>query len=205
MLGKRRFPQPAGDADLRIPLQASLMALAATIYRLTITLSDVDRAVYETLDLRIARHPSESLRYMLTRTIAYCLSYEEGIAFSKGGLSSTDEPPIAVHDPTGILLAWIDVGAPSAERLHKASKAARRVALFTHVEAGQLRREASSRAIHKVEDIALWRLEPSFLDALEAKIDRNTKMELVRNDGQLYVNVGDTMLEATIERATLVP
>jgi uncharacterized protein YaeQ len=181
------------------------MALAATIYRITLTLSDVDRNVYETLDLRIARHPSESLRYMLTRTIAYGLSYEEGIAFSKGGLSSTDEPPIAVHDPTGILLAWIDVGAPSAERLHKARKAARRVALFTHVELGQLRREASSRAIHKVEDIEVWRIEPSFLDALEAKIDRNTKMELVRNDGQLYVNIAGATIEAVIQKATLVP
>src|SRR5687767_5376358 len=117
------------------------MALTATVHRVQVTLSDVDRNVYESLDLRMARHPSESMRYMLTRLFAYALSYEEGIAFSKGGLSSTDEPPIAVHDPTGILLAWIDVGAPSAERLHKASKAAKRVALYTHAELTLLRRE----------------------------------------------------------------
>src|SRR3954469_19332521 len=110
------------------------MALTATIYHLEVALSDVDRGVYESLDLRLARHPSETMRYMLTRTLAYCLSYEDGIAFSKGGISAADEPPIAVRDPTGILLAWIDVGSPSAERLHKASKAARRVALFTHVD-----------------------------------------------------------------------
>src|SRR5580704_4100089 len=142
------------------------MALTATMHHFEVTLSDVDRGVYETLDLRVARHPSESGRYLTTRTLAYCLSYEEGIAFSKGGISSTEEPPIAVRDPTGILLAWIDIGAPSAERLHKASKAAQRVALFTHTDLGLLRREASSRAIHKVAAIEVWRLAPAFLDAL---------------------------------------
>src|SRR5215472_10630289 len=64
------------------------MALTATMYRFRVTLSDVDRAVYENLDFRVARHPSESGRYLVTRTLAYCLSFEEGIAFSKGGARS---------------------------------------------------------------------------------------------------------------------
>src|SRR5580692_3058921 len=80
----------------------SRMALSATIHHFEILLSDVDRGVYETLDLRVARHPSESARYMLTRILAYCLSHEDGIAFSKGGISNADEPPIGVRDPTGI-------------------------------------------------------------------------------------------------------
>src|SRR5580692_6983854 len=126
------------------------MALTATIHHVEVVLSDVDRSVYESLDLRVARHPSESGRYLVTRLLAYCLSYEEGIAFSKGGLSSADEPPIAIRDPTGTLLAWIDVGSPSAERLHKAAKAAARVSLFTHADPALLRREASSRPIHRV-------------------------------------------------------
>src|SRR5580698_2108566 len=166
------------------------MALSATIHRFLVTLSDVDRGVYETLDLRVARHPSESARYLTTRTLAYCLSYEEGIAFSKGGLSSAEEPPITVRDPTGILLAWIDVGFPSAERLHKAAKAARRVALYTHVDPALLRREAASRAIHRIEEIEVRRFALPFLDAVEAQVDRLTKMEIVRTDGRLYVTIG---------------
>ena len=77
------------------------MALTATVYHVQINLSDVDRGVYTALDLRLARHPSETMRYLLTRTLAYCFSYEEGIAFSKGGLSSTDEPPVSIRDRTG--------------------------------------------------------------------------------------------------------
>ena len=181
------------------------MAQTATMHHVEVALSDVDRGVYEALDLRVAQHPSESMRYLITRTLAYCLSYEDGIAFSKGGLSSTDEAPIAIKDPTGVLLAWIDIGVPSAERLHKASKASRRVALFTHVDLVLLRREAQTRSIHKIEVIEVWRLEPAFLVALEARVDRNTKLELVRTDGQLYVTVGGVTIEGTIERASLVP
>src|SRR3954463_7401554 len=98
------------------------MAATATMYHLQIDLSDVDRAVYQALDLRVARHPSETMAYLLTRVIAYCLCYEDGIAFSKG-LSTTDEPAVWVKSGDGRLMFWIDVGAPAAERLHKASKA----------------------------------------------------------------------------------
>jgi len=187
--------------EKRVPL---FMALTATVHHVQVTLSDVDRAVYEKLDLRLARHPSESARYFLTRLLAYCLSYEEGIAFSKGGLSSTDEPPIAVHDATGIFLAWIDVGAPSAERLHKAAKAARRVALFTHVEPRLLQQEAATRAIHRVEAIEVWRFDPAFLDGLEPSVGRNAVLEVVRNDGKLYVTAGAVVKEGDVARVSLI-
>src|SRR4051795_1116800 len=141
------------------------MAIQATMHHVEVALSDVDRGVYEQLDLRVAQHPSESMRYLVTRTLAYCLSYEDGIAFSKGGLSSAEEAPLSVRDATGVLRAWIDVGSPSAERLHKASKAAGRVALFTHVDLAQLLREASARSIHHVERIEVYRLDAGFLDA----------------------------------------
>jgi uncharacterized protein YaeQ len=183
------------------------VALTATVHHVEVSLSDVDRSVYETLDLRVAQHPSETMRFLLTRTLAYCLSYEDGIAFSKGGISSVDEPPIAVRDPTGLLVAWIDVGAPSADRLHRASKAARRVAVFTHAPLAQLRREAATRAIHKVEAIDVWPIDPGFLDALAAKMERHAKLELTRTGDRLYVVVssaGGATLEAPLARASLV-
>jgi uncharacterized protein YaeQ len=180
------------------------MALTATIYHFQITLSDVDRSVYEALDLRVARHPSETMRYLVTRTLAYCLSYEEGIAFSKGGLSTAEEAPVSVRDATGVLRAWIDVGSPSAERLHKASKAAGRVALFTHVEHSLLLREAAARPIHHLEQIEVFRLEPAFLDALDAKLDKNSKFEVVRTDGQLYVTLAGETLNGTLTQCSLV-
>ena len=180
------------------------MALTATPYHFKIALSDVDRNVYESLDLRPARHPSETLRYLLTRTLAYCLSYEEGIAFSKGGLSSSDEPPLSIRDATGMLLGWIDVGSPSAERLHRAAKAAERVTVFTHVELATLRREAATRTIHRGESIEVVRFEPAFLDALEAKLERNTSFELVHHSEHLYATFASGVIEGEVSRAPLI-
>jgi uncharacterized protein YaeQ len=179
------------------------MALQATVYHLQIALSDVDRGVYEELDLRLGRHPSESMSYLLTRTLAYALLYEEGIAFSKGGLSSTDEPPITIRDLQGNLRAWIEIGTPSADRLHKASKAAPRVVVFTQHDPRLLVKEAATRAIHKVERIEVYALEPAFLDELGALTDRNSRWTLLRNDGVLYVTIGDKSVSGPVSTHTL--
>ncbi len=112
------------------------VALTATIYTADIDLADHDRGVYETLALRVARHPSESDEYLVTRLLAYALEYTEGLEFSTGGLSSPDDPALAVRDLTGALRAWIEIGWPDGARLHKAAKASPRVAVYPHKDAG---------------------------------------------------------------------
>src|SRR6478672_6344802 len=107
------------------------MALSSTIYNVSVDLSDVDRGVYEKFALRLAMHPSETSEYMVTRLLAYCLEYAEGIEMT-AGLSDGDEPAIVVRDLTGRITTWIEVGLPAADRLHRASKLAQRVAVYTH-------------------------------------------------------------------------
>ena len=117
----------------------------ATVYSFDVELSDVDRGVYESLALRVARHPSETEEYLLTRVLAYCLEYREG-SRSRAGLADPDEPALAVRDLTGALLTWIEIGAPDAARLHKASKAAPRVVVYTHKDPAALVRQLAGRA-----------------------------------------------------------
>jgi uncharacterized protein YaeQ len=173
------------------------MALSATVYHLQVDLSDVDRGVYQALDLRVARHPSETMRYLLARVIAYCLCYEEGIAFSKG-LSAADEPALWIKDMQGNLRAWIEIGNPSAERLHKASKACPRVVVFTHHDPELLKKAATTKDIHKAEAIEIFALEGSSLDALDAVTDRNAKWTLVHTEGMLYVTSGDANVTTAV-------
>ena len=180
------------------------MALAATLYHLQIDLSDVDRGVYEQLDLRVARHPSESMPFMLTRVIAYCLCHAEGIAFSKG-LSTTDEPALWIRDLQGNLAAWIEVGSPSPDRLHKAAKASPRVVVFTQHDPALLERAARDRPIHRAEAIEVYALDPRFLDELGALTDRNTRFTLVHTEGVLYVTIGEASLSSAVTRHSLAP
>src|SRR5437660_2632093 len=107
------------------------MALTATIYNFETELADIDRSIYETLSLRLVQQPSETLEYMLTRFLAYCLEYTEGIAFTEG-VAAGDQPALLVRDLTGRLTTWVEVGMPTAERLHRGSKLAARAAVYTH-------------------------------------------------------------------------
>jgi uncharacterized protein YaeQ len=138
------------------------MALSATMYVFDVELADSDRNVYESLELRLARHPSETGEYLLARLLAYCLEYAEGIAFSRG-LSDPDEPAISVRDLTGSLRAWIEVGAPDAERLHRASKASPRVAVYAHRNAPQLAERYRAARIHRAESLELYALDTECL------------------------------------------
>ena len=55
-----------------------------------------------------------------------------------------------------------------------------------------------------MEAIEVWYFAPKLLDALEAKMERNTKMELTRNDGQLYIAIDGETLEAALAKGSLV-
>ena len=167
------------------------MALPHTVYRLRIDLSDVDRGVYENLDLRVAQHPSETLRYFLTRVFALAFHVSDGAVFSGAGLRDPDEPAVLVRDLTGRLTHWIDIGSPSAERLHKASKRADVVWVYTHKDPEHLVRGLRRATIHRREEIRLLALEPAFLDAVARDLVRNCALTLVRTEGTLFVTIGD--------------
>jgi uncharacterized protein YaeQ len=174
------------------------MALTATMYRFSIQLSDIDRGVYETLDLHVARHPSETGEYMLTRVLAYCLEYAEGIEFTDG-LSSGDEPAIVVRDLTGRITAWIEVGAPDADRLHRASKLAERVAVYTHREPRMLFELLAGKKIHRVEELPVYTFGRGFIEKVAATLDRRTKLSITVTERQLYFDVEETHFATTIE------
>jgi uncharacterized protein YaeQ len=165
------------------------MAQSATIYTMTIDLSNVDRGVYETLELRVARHPSETAEYMLVRVLAYCMEYTEGIAFSQG-LAAGEEPALLVRDLTGRMTAWIDVGAPDAARLHRASKAAERVAVYTHRDVGQLLQQYAGKGIHRAETIPIYALDRRFVEELAASLERRSALTISVTEGELYIDSG---------------
>jgi uncharacterized protein YaeQ len=178
------------------------MALTATIHTFTIQLSDVDRAVYETLALKVARHPSESGEYLVTRVLAYCLEYAEGIAFSRG-LSDADEPALAVRDLTGALKVWIDVGSPDAARLHKAAKAAPRVAVYTHRDPAQIQRQLAGERIHRGEALELYAIDRGVIAGLTQRLERRMSFDLSVTDRHLFISIGDDTLSGDVVRIML--
>ena len=178
------------------------MALSSTIYTFDIQLSDVDRHVYESLSVRVARHPSETEEYLVTRVLAYCLEYTEGIAFSKG-LADPDEPALAVRDLTGALRCWIEIGAPDAARLHRASKAAPRVVVYTHKDPRQLVRQLAGERIHRRGQLELHGVDRELLAGLVERLDRRMALDISVTERHVYVTVNGETLSGAVERVAL--
>jgi uncharacterized protein YaeQ len=173
------------------------MAAGALIYSFAVQLADNDRGVYEELALRVARHPSETDAYMVTRVLAYCLEYEEGIAFSDG-ISSTDEPAVLVRDRTGRVTAWIEVGAPDAARLHYGSKLADRTTIYTHRDPQKVTAAWAGKRIHQLEQITLQSFDPGFVDAVVASLERRNTMTASVVEGQLYLDLNGNALSSSV-------
>lgn len=175
------------------------MALTATIYNIHIDLADADRAVYESLELRVARHPSESEEYLVTRVLAYCVEYVEGIAFTKG-VSDPDEPALTVRDLTGSLQAWIEIGTPDAARLHKAAKASPRVAVYTHKDPVQFLRNLEGARIHRADALEIYAVDRPLVAALAARLDRRMDFALSISDAEITISIGDDTLTGAVRR-----
>jgi uncharacterized protein YaeQ len=172
------------------------------MYVFDVRLADADRAVNESLTIRVAQHPSETADYLVTRLLAYCLEYTEGIAFSKG-LSDPDEPAIVVRDLTGELQAWIEVGVPDRDRLHRAAKAAPDVAVYCHRGLDSLLVRLDGERIHRAREIRLRAVDPGLLSELVARLARRMSFDLTVSDHTLYVSLGDETLTGVLQERRL--
>lgn len=173
------------------------MATGATVHTFAVQLADVDRGIYEDLALRVARHPSETASYLMTRVLAYCLEFEDGIAFSEG-ISATDEPAVLVRDATGRLTAWIEVGAPDAARLHYGSKLADRTKVYTHRDPAKVAAPWVGKRIHDAGAITLHSFDPGFIDAAAALLERRNALTVSLTEHRLYVDMNGTALESAV-------
>ena len=173
------------------------MAQTATIYNLKIDLSDFDRNVYESLDLRVAQQPSETMEYMLMRVLAYCLEYRDGIEFTEG-VAAGSEPAVLVRDLTGRVTAWIEVGMPEASRLHRGMKLAGAAAVYTHRDARKLVTQLGAEKVHRAPEIPIYAIDKAFVEKLAACIDRRSEFLLSVSDREISLTISDRTLTAAI-------
>lgn len=176
------------------------MAPPTKLYRFKIELSDLEKGSYRSLDFRVAQHPSESMAYMLTRVLAYCLSFEEGIEFSAQGLHDPDVPTISVPTANGNPKVWIEIGNPSARRAHKASKTADTVKIYTYKDPQVLLNELNSDAVYRKEELQIYSLASDFLEQLEKATQKDNKWNVINMEGSIMVNGENFDLSSEVKR-----
>jgi uncharacterized protein YaeQ len=177
------------------------MALTSTVHVFDVALSDVDRGVYTSLSLKVARHPSETEADLLTRVLAYALDDEDGIAFTQG-LSVAEDPAVWVKDLTGQLRVWIEVGTPDAPRLHRASKACNRVVVYCHKDVGPWFRLLAGQKVYASERVEIVAIDPAFIEEVCARIERRTALAVSVTEGTVYLDIAGASFSTTLVRHT---
>src|SRR6185295_6336181 len=136
------------------------------------------------------------------RVLAYCLEYVEGIQFSKG-LCDPDEPAILVRDRTGAIQAWIEIGTPDADRLHRASKASPRVAVYVHKDPAQFLRSLEGARIHRAASVEILALDRALVGAIAAALERRMALTVGVAERELFVTMGDVTHSGAVRRCPL--
>jgi len=180
------------------------MALTATLYRFRIDLSDIDRGVYESLDFRIAQHPSETTTFLLTRVLAFALNAQAGLEFSPGGLSDPDAPALLISDGPNSIPLWIEIGNPSAKKLHRAAKSSKTVRVYTYKDPDLLVADVVANRVYNADRIDIFSLSPKFLERLSETLERDNAWTVIFSDGSLSITSGD-FSETTELNRHLIP
>lgn len=173
------------------------MAQRSTIHSVHIELCDTDRQVYEELQMSVARADSETALRLVARLLAYCLCYQQDIAFT-AGVASGDEPDVWVKEPDGRVKLWIEVGLPDPKRLIKAARHCERILLLAYG-----RRLPNWQAEHlpqfeRLGNVTLAALDLQFLEQLATLLDRRIDWSLTVSGGTLYLTCGGHSLETTL-------
>jgi uncharacterized protein YaeQ len=179
------------------------LAQTSILYRFQINFSDIDQGIYKTLDIRMAMHPSESHAYLMTRLIAYVLNEREFLEFSGEGLGDPDAPALSAKTPGGDILLWIEIGNPNARKLHKASKAARQVKVYTYKDPNALLKEIHENKIFQAEKIEIYALDAKYLERLASHLERKNAWDILLQDGALNVSIGEIAEVSEITRVNI--
>jgi len=171
------------------------MALKPTIFKLRIMLSDLDRNIYETLNLTVAQHPSETTERMMVRILAYCINRDEHLDFGKG-LSTADEPDLWLRTLDNRIALWIDVGEPAAERIKKASRISEAVRIYSFNSKSDVwwNQEGSKLASSGAE---VFQVEWSQVQNLATMAERSMDFALTLSGGSAYFSATDQECEVS--------
>ena len=179
------------------------MALKATIFKAELGVSDIDRGLYGTFPLTIARHPSETDERMMVRLLAFALNAHERLEFGKG-ISSEDEPALWRRDLTGTIEQWIDVGLPEERLLRRACGKATEVALYTYGGRGvDIWWQANERNLRKQERLSVFDVPPEASRELALMAARSMLLNVTIQEGQIFFSDASRLVDVVLR--TLKP
>ena len=171
------------------------MAPKATVVKVELQVSDMDRHYYATHMLTLAQHPSETDERLMVRLLAFALFADERLEFGRG-LSQDDEPDLWLKELTGEIDLWIDLGQPEEARIRKACGRARRAVLITYSgRSADIWWEKNSASLARSGNLTVIDIAAETVAELTALMARSMRLNVMIQDGEVQVLGGDVTVE----------
>ena len=181
------------------------MSLKATVYKLELQISDMDRHYYQTHRITLAQHPSETEQRMMVRALAFALNADEALSFGRG-LSSEDEPDLWRRDLTGEIELWIDVGQPDETRIRRACGRARKVIIYTYSGHGaQIWWDKNGASLARNKNLEVINLPAPACQNLAAMAGRTMSLQCLIQEGQIQLMDATTTVSVEPVNLLMLP
>ncbi|MDQ2066054.1 YaeQ family protein [Xinfangfangia sp. CPCC 101601] len=173
------------------------MAQNATIYKVELSVSDMDRHYYETHKLTVAKHPSETDERMMVRILAFALNAHEQLEMTKG-ISTEDEPDIWQKSLSNELELWVALGLPSEKVVRQSCSKSDKVVVYCYGgRTAEIWWDKMKSSSARFQNLSVVNLSEKDTGALGQKANRSMKMQVNIQDGEVMVSVDDDVLYVT--------
>ncbi|MEP1588579.1 MAG: YaeQ family protein [Tateyamaria sp.] len=173
------------------------MALKSTIYKVELSVSDMDRHYYETHKLTIAKHPSETDERLMVRILAFALNAHEQLEMTKG-LSTDDEPDIWQKSLSGELELWVALGLPSDKVVRQSCGKADKVIVYPYGgRTAEMWWDKIKDSTTRFGNLEVTNLPENDTLELAKLASRAMKLQVNIQDGDVMVSVDDSIVYLT--------
>ncbi len=173
------------------------MAQKATIYKVELSVSDMDRHYYETHKLTVAKHPSETDERLMVRLLAFALNAHEQLELTKG-LSTDDEPDIWQKSLSDELELWIALGLPSEKVIRQSCGKADKVIIYCFGgRTADVWWEKVKNSVARFDNLQVMNLSEQCSSDLGELASRSMKMQVNIQDGEAMVSLDDSVVYIT--------
>ncbi|MDE1131761.1 MAG: YaeQ family protein [Ascidiaceihabitans sp.] len=173
------------------------MAQKATIYKVELSVCDMDRHYYETHKLTVAKHPSETDERLMVRILAFALNAHEQLEMTKG-LSTDDEPDIWQKSLSGELELWVALGLPSEKIVRQSCGKADQVIIYTYGgTTAEVWWEKIKNSTTRFDNLQVLNFAENDTNELGKLANRSMKVQVNIQDGDVMVSLDDNIVYLT--------
>ena len=173
------------------------MAQKATIYKVELSVSDMDRHYYETHKLTVAKHPSETDERLMVRLLAFALNASEQLEFSRG-LSTDDEPDLWEKSLSGETELWVTLGLPSEKIVRQSCGKSKGVIIYSYGgRTAEVWWDKIKNSTTRFENLKVINLAEAETSKLAQQANRSMKLQVNIQEGDLMVSVDDSIVYVT--------